>query len=1003
MYHYNVKHYFMKNLFLFLLLIFPTFSIFSQQIITGKVTDAQTDEPLIGVNVIVKGTPSTGTITDHNGDYRLEVLENSVLQFSFIGFKSEEILVSGRTVINVSLREDTELLDELVVIGYGSMRKSDLTGSVSSVSAEDMTQFIVSNPVQALQGRVPGVFISTNTGDPNANFNIRIRGVNSIRGDNSPLYIIDGIPSDVGSVNTYDIKSVEILKDASATAIYGSRGANGVILITTNKGETGKTTVNYNVEFGRQSLIRKLDMGDASEYMKLINIQQMNDKGAAYFTESQIASAGKGYDWQDAVFQNAPIQTHSLSVSGGTQNTTYHLSASALIRDGIIKNSSYRRFNVRSNIEHSINEKFDISLLMSYNHTERKRQSSGFGNRGGSLIGASLFSPPTLTPYDENGEYYNLQLAYPFMSNAIYNAINIVNETSNVTVPNLTNINTAITYKPFNGFSLRSSFGLENNDYRTDNYTRSKYLYSSNAASVSTYNGVSLINENIANYNFKLNDAHSFNIMGGFTYQQHVSKSLGASGSGFLSDVTESFNLQAAENPGIPNSSYSKWVLMSYLARLNYSYKGKYMATTSFRSDGSSRYSEGSKWSTFPSFALAWRISQENFMKKFESLSDLKFRLGYGETGSTAISPYATLNTLASGTVPLSGSLYPYFAPSLNYPGALRWETTAQWNIGLDLALFDSKLRITADYYNKITYDLLNSVNLPLSSGYSQTIMNVGEMSNKGFELLVEGDIINKKDFSWNVSANIATNKNEVVKLYDGKEFYGSNVGLVFVNGTVNLIREGEPIGVYYVFKEDGYDENGRIQHVDVDGDGNLTNEDRFILGSPHPDFTYGLNTYLRYKNFDLSLFFQGVYGNEIYNISEAQNLDYGMGLNLRRDVLYSHWDATNSDEVNQQMKYPKITQNQPLEQSDRYIEDGSYLRLKNITLSYNLPVKKLNLESLLSNLKIFVSVQNALTFTKYSGWDPEVNSYGGDITTGIDYLTYPNNKSLTFGMNIQF
>ena len=973
--------------------------------ITGVLLDKQTNETLVGASVVIKGT-SRGTATDIDGKFTLEVNDpNVTLICRFIGFHPLEFPLIGQTNVSIFLSPDAEVLEEVVVVGYGTMRKSDLTGSLSSIKAKDMTAFTVSNPIQALQGRAPGVVISSNSGAPEGNFSIRIRGTNSIRGDNTPLYIIDGIPSNPSSINNQDIESVEVLKDASATAIYGSRGANGVILITTKRGKSGATSVIYDGSYGIQSQIKKLDMMDATEWARYNNEQQMNDNGKEFLTAEQVAAMGKGTDWQSLVFKDAPVQNHNLTLSGGSDKTQVHISASAMLRDGLIPNSNYNKYNLRSNIDHAINDYFDVALTMSYARTNKSTKNSGGGNRGASLIGGTIAAPPSTTPYNEDGSYQDLRLAYSFMSNALFNPINIINEISNKTEADLSTNNIVLTYKPIKGLSIKSSLGIETNNYREDNYTTSKYLYSASTAGVSSTKQTSLINENIVNYNKTIMKMHRIDITGGFSYQEFLSKSLSASGSGFISDTPKTHQLGAASTFGTPSTSYTKWSLMSYLARFNYSFNSKYLATVSFRADGSSRYSEGDKWGYFPSVALAWRISDEAFLKNIKQISDMKLRVGYGETGSSAIDPYTTLNMLSQGKTPVNGDLYTYYAAKTTLPAALKWETTAQYNIGLDLSLFDQRLKITADYYNKTTRDLLNAVTLPASSGYTTTIKNIGKMSNKGFEFMVDGDIIRTKDLSWMVSANIAINKNEVKGLYDGKDIYGGRVGLSYIEDFVNLIRVGEPLGVFYTYKETGYDEKGNLKYEDRDGNGVLTNDDKYITGNPHPNFTYGFNSELQYKDFEFSFFFQGSQGNDVFNIGETANLDTGIGLNLKKDVLYSHWKQDNTAEQNNAAKYPKASRNIKQNYSDRYVEDGSYLRLKNIAISYNLPVRKWRVNNWIKGVKVYLSAQNIWTITNYSGMDPEVNSWGGgnSVNLGLDYLTYPNSKSFTFGTKVQF
>ena len=976
----------------------------AQQQQNRKLTVVVMDEAgtLQGAGVIVKGTKN-GATTDARGEVSLSnVPENATILISYLGYADQEVQLNGRSHIEVVLKEDSNYLDELVVIGYGTVKKRDLTGSVSSVKAKELTEYTVSNPIQALQGKVAGVNITSNSGSPEGSFNIRVRGTNSIRGDNSPLYIIDGMPANASSVNAHDIQSIEVLKDASATAIYGSRGANGVILITTKGGHSGKTTVEYNGEFGIQTLRKKMEMLDAGEYMQLINLQQINDVGKAYFTDDQIAAAGKGYDWQDAVYSAAPVQNHNVIVSGGNDRTRFNVSGSAMLRDGIIRTTDYNKFNLRTTIDSDLSKYFNLSVKLGYTHTNR---SSRFGfdvvNRGGSVTTAALLAPPTLVPFDEDGNYNNLQTAYPFMSNAMINPMNVIDATDTRTSAHMVDAQGALTIKPFKGFTFRTSFGVENNDYMTARYTNSKNIYGTTSAGVSHSRNTSAINENIANYSVTLGGSHDLNVMAGFTYQQSVSKSLSGSGTGFLSDATEAWNLSSAATPGIPYSGYSKWSLMSWLGRINYSYKGKYLVTASVRADGSSRYSAGNKWGVFPSGAIAWRMSEEPWLKSVSQISDLKIRAGYGVTGSTAISPYATQNMLSSGSTPVGGgNIVTFFTPSTSYPGSLRWEQTSQVDVGVDLAMFNNRLRFTADYYYKLTTDLLNSVQLPLSSGYGSTLKNIGSMSNRGLEFLLEGEIISTKNWNWSASANISFNKNRVEKLAGGNDLYGSSMGIIIIDGVVNLIREGEPMGVFYVYESDGFDENGSFKYVDQNEDGKFTDEDRRILGNPNPLFVYGFNTNLSYKNLYLTMSFAGTYGNDIYNLADAQFCDYGMGLNMRKEVLYNHWDAANTPEQNAKARYPKIKQNQKLLHSDRFIEDGSYLRLKNIQLGYTFPFKKTNW---IDHLTIYVSAQNILTFTKYTGLDPEVNSYSSDTTLGIDRNSYPMNKSVSIGANIKF
>lgn len=985
----------------FLFLVFATTLSHAQHTVSGVIKDTA-GEPIIGANVVEKGT-TNGSITDINGKFSfLMTTPTATLAVSYIGYQSLDYLYKGEGFVTIILKEESQDLDEIVVVGYGTMKKKDLTGAVSAIKADEITAFAVSNPIQALQGRVPGVVLSQNTGDPSGDYSIRIRGVNSIRGDNSPLYIIDGIPASTSSINTYDIESMEILKDASATAIYGSRGANGVVLITTKKGKSGKATVSYDFEYGFQKQIKKLDLMNAQEWARFYNEYLVNadilDKPP--FSDADITAMGKGVDWQDEVFQNAPISNHNINVSGGTDNMRYFISGSAMMKDGLIHNSSYDKYNLRSSFDLKMSKMVSASLNMGYSLINQMNQSNGGGNGGSSMFGAAYSAAPVFYPYDENGDYKDLRSWYSWSSHEIKNPICMAYESSYKTVTNLTNINAAVDFHPIKGLSVKATFGLEGSDARYDGYTTKKYIYQNNSASVNHQRSTNVINEDIVNYNFTVNKIHSFNVMGGFTYQQNVYKSISASGNTFLSDVQWTNNLSSAETTNTPSTSYSKWALMSYLGRINYSFNGKYLVTASFRADGSSRYSAGSRWGYFPSGAVAWRISEESFMKQFDKISNLKLRVGYGQTGSTAINPYMTQILLSTGKTATGNGVLPNYAPSGSFPDDLKWETTSQWDVGVDLGLFKQRLRVTADYYYKKTTDLLNSVSLPSSSGYSSSVRNIGSMSNRGVEFLVEADVVQKRDFGFTLQFNIAHNNNKVEKLADGNDILGSTYSN-YGSGSITIIREGEPIGAFYVYKDAGLDENGSLSYVDMNDDGQYTDkEDRYIAGSPFPDFTYGLNCGFRYKNWDINFFLQGSQGNDVFNLSEMRNYAYDQGMNIERKVYYESW---REGQDNSHANYPKIENVGPLKYSDRFLENGSYLRLKNVSLAYNFPCEKWSTRNWLSGIRVFVSAQNWLTFTKYNGVDPEVSSKGGDLNAGIDHLTYPNSKTVSMGLSVKF
>jgi TonB-dependent starch-binding outer membrane protein SusC len=970
-----------------------------ERVVTGTITD-EANESLPGVNIILKGT-TQGTTSDINGAYSIQVTgEDAVLVFSFIGYETQETPVGSRTAIDISMIPDTKTLEEVVVVGYGEVKKSDLTGSVSSIKSDEINAYPATNLMQSLAGRATGVQISQNTGSPGGALSVRIRGTNSVQGDNEPLYVVDGFPYNGNPtlLNNADIESIEILKDASATAIYGSRGANGVVLITTKRGKAGKTTVEYDGYYGVQTIRKKMDMMNAREYAEFYNEQAANDGLAPHFTAEEVNSFGEGTDWQDVALRSAPIQNHAVSVSGGGQNTRFSVSGSNFNQEGIIVGSNYIRNSVRANVNTDLSKKFSLDLNAILSRIDSDRKNNGGGNRGGSMISAMLSAYPTIGTHLDDGNYTRLAEIYSWGSNVLTNPLNYLEQESDHIRSNKVLTNAALTFKPIEGLSVKISGGIENTDDRTDIYQTRKFINSQGSARIETDQRTSILNENTISY-LKDVGKHSISAVAGLTYQNYKSTALNASGSGFISDVQESFDIGAAATQNVPSSSYLDWTLVSYLGRINYTFNNKYLATVSFRADGSSRYAEGQKWGSFPSASLAWRLSEEEFIKNISFISDLKIRAGYGETGSTAIPPYYTLNQLSSGKVVFGDALYTSYAPGTRLAGPLKWETTAQTDIGLDFGFLQNRFNVTVDYYVKNTRDLLNGVPLPSAQGYRSTVQNVGKVENKGFEFSANA-VVSEGAFKWDISANLSTNRNKVVRLYGGNDVLGTPVNISVINDNINILREGEPIGALFGYIEKGYDDTGKIIYEDFNENGTRDIGDKRIIGNPHPDFIYGFNSSMAYRNFEFNVFIQGSEGNDIFNVSAVnQTLDYGQALNMPRDVYENHWTPEKTD-----AKYPVISRSTGTQVSDRFVEDGSYLRFKNIQLSYNVPVAHLGI-NWLSRAQVYVSGQNLITFTKYSWYDPEINSYGGgnSIRLGIDHYSYPTAKSVTAGVRLGF
>lgn len=968
-----------------------------QVAITGTVIDENGD-PMPGATVTIANT-TKGTVTDLDGNFSIEVEEGATLVVSFIGYKSKSLVIGNQTQFNINMELDDTALDEVVVIGYGTVKKSDLTGSVSSVKADEINAFPTSNVMQAMSGRAAGVQIIQNSGAPGAGLSVRIRGTNSIQGGNEPLYVVDGFPfsGNPTNLNNFDVESIEVLKDASATAIYGSRGANGVVLITTKQGKEGTSKVDFETSYSMQSLRKTLDLMNGSEYAEIQNIQAANDNIPLYFTAQEVADFGQGYDWQNLIFTDAPISSTSLNVSGGTAKTKYSISGSFFGQDGIVKGSDYDRYSLRANINHTISDKVSLLFNSNLTHLKTERRDSGGGSRGNSMIGSALSAAPISQPYNEDGSYNILGNEYPFIAPDIVNPLNFINEQMSIVKANIVLTNMAFVYKPIPDLTLKISGGIENRDDRTDGYTTRNFFNSDGRASVNTSQFRSILSENTLSYDKTFSSKHQLNALLGFTYQDFTTTYLSASGVGFLSDAFETYSLQAAQTPGIPSSGYSNSVLISYLSRVNYTFDDRFLFTFSFRTDGSSKYSPGNKWGFFPSGAFAYKLFKESFVENSSWLSDLKVRTSWGLTGSQAISPYATLNQLSPGNTVFQNSLYNTFAPSTVLPGNLKWETTEQIDFGVDFGFLEDRIIFNADYYIKNTRDLLNTVRLPSSLGFTTTIQNVGKVQNKGLELSLDAKVLTG-DFKWDVFGNVAFNKNKVLSLHNGEDILGAYVSVLVVGDNVTILREGRPIGQFYGYQEDGYDENGNINFVDQDDNGIINDNDKTYIGDPNPKFIYGFNSTMNYKNFEFSFFLQGSHGNDIFNVSSiTSTMDFGQGMNMPKEVLYDHWTPENTD-----AKYPLISRNTAVRVSDRFIEDGSYLRFKNIQLAYNLPSALLFKKSL-NSAQVYVSAQNLITFTGYSWWDPEVNSRGAGTELGIDHYSYPIPKSFTMGIRLGF
>lgn len=1028
-----------------------SFQSVQQKNITGKVVDS-TGGTLPGVSVVVKGT-TNGTITDADGKYSLgNVPENAVLQFSFVGMKSQEVAVGNKTSINVILAEETIGIEEVVAIGYGTQKKSDLTGSVASVSSKDMEKANPTNFAEALQGRATGVMVVNSQGAPGSSGVIRIRGIGTVN-NNEPLYVIDGMFAEsMGDINPADIESMEVLKDASAQAIYGSRAANGVILISTKKGKDGKSEFTFNASYGISNPLKLVDVLGREDYYKynigaktngyLRSNPAVDPTTLDIFKVSSDArlvrswyNLGYDTDWMKEVMHaNAPEQKYDLSYSGGTAKAKYSLSAGYLNQEGIVKNSSYKRYTARINSEFNPNKviTFGENIGMSYGKTDAVSSLTS-SQINSPLSSAFLIAPisPIINidanPFAANYEYN--KYAYDYVA-GIGNPVAMLNRADNVTnVYSLTG-NTFVQAKFFDGFTFKSSLGIDYNVNSNSTFIAKYYLSSQEHEDVGSIENINTTRtrwlwENTLSYN-KTFGKHTINAVIGYTSEQRIYTDIDAKKTGVTSN-DELFRVLS----GVASASTvitaigtkNDQTMASALARINYVYGDRYLFTASVRNDGTSKFASGYKYGTFPSFSAGWRIINENFMKNLNIgvLSDAKFRAGWGTIGNQSILQdfgYLSLMTVSDsykynfGKTPVvvSGSTLTSVGTS-----DIKWETTAQTNFGIDLGFFKNALTFNFDYYDKQTNDMLLTVTLPSYIGYtSNPVKNVGGVSNKGFEI-VAGYKNKVGNFQYSVSANFSQFKNKVTDLQGGI-ITGSDIKGVAINRT----QEGGPIGRFYGFKTNGIFQNasevtgytnskgtviqplakaGDVKFKDLNDDGVINASDMDYIGSPLPDFTYGCNVDLQYKNFSLNAFFQGSYGNQIYDLTKAYGIS-GAG-NISQYLYDGAWRGEGTS--NSTPLFTNVDANGNFKVSDLMVEDASYLRLKNIQLGYDLP-KTLCDRVSMKKLRVWVGGTNVLTFTKYKGVDPEDGlTSGAPTAAGLVYTSYPKPQTFSVGVNATF
>jgi TonB-linked SusC/RagA family outer membrane protein len=1022
-----------------LMLVFEGVTLLAQpRFVSGKVTDSS-DELLPGVNVVIKGT-TTGTVTDVNGKFTIAVSgKNQTLVFTFIGYKPVEVDLAEESSLTVKMESESIGLDEIVAIGYGTMKKRDLTGSVASVNMKDLEKAPVISFDLAIGGKVAGVMTTTEDGQPGAQAEIVIRGTNSITGSNSPLFVVDGFPMEdisYGSLNPSDIASIEILKDASATAIYGARGANGVILVTMKRGTEGAAKVTYDGYLSIANDVNKMKLLSPYEFVKMQVEYYPTTSGNAYTTALNRTldyyRNVKGYDWQDIILRTALTHNHSVGLTGGTKSTKYAASLSYMNQDGIVHFSDYDRYQGRFSLDQTLGDKIKTGLTGSFSKTHK----SGYEVGDGGIMYTIWAYRPVYT--DDSLDILNMEFDDEVSDGGRVRMnpwIQLKNTYHHVYGRQFTG-NVYLSWEILKGLTLRSTIGVTYSSNQTDNFYNSKTdqgrvapgnllgVYGTRAFS----EGTTLTNENTVTHRMKFKK-QTLTTVAGITQQHYGQNAYSFRGADIANEDLGINALEEGTQYSILSNSTTEYALQSFLIRAIYSYDSKYDLTLSGRSDGSSRFASANRWGHFYSGALAYRLSREKFMKQFKWLDDAKIRLGYGTTGNNGVGNYSYLPLMGfTGFQYSFGDQVPLLGAKVTSVGNsnLKWETTDQINGGLDLILYKGRISLIVDFYNKITRDLLLNARIPTSTGYSTAYRNVGKVQNKGLEITLNTINISKKYFNWSTNFNISFNRNSVLGLSEGQESLTTSI--ISTYGAQYIAKVGYPISMIYGAVNDGLyqlsdfdlDASGNYvlkqgipsqsttanrkvmrpgyeKFVDQNGDFQINQDDLTIIGDPNPDFIGGVTNNLQYKGFDLNLFFIFSYGNDIVNYNRFM-LERGTENTNQLASYANRWSVDN--QVTDIPRSLSVTNMAYI--SDRIVEDASFLRLKNIALGYNFPVKLAQKVSA-GMVRIYISGQNLWTLTSYSGPDPTVSTRNTSLTRGWDYSAYPIARTITFGAQVTF
>lgn len=975
--------------------------MFAQQITVQGVVKDQTGETVIGASVMEKGT-TNGTITGIDGDFSLNMSSNGTLVVSFVGYKTQEVQVKGQKQLQVVLSEDAEMLDEVVVIGYGTMKKSDLTGAVSSIGNKDIKDSPVSNLGQAIQGKISGVQI-VDAGKPGDNVSIKIRGLGSIN-NCDPLVVIDGVPTDLGlsSLNMADVERLDVLKDASATAIYGSRGANGVVMITTKRGTEGKGKLAVSANYSFQNATNVPSLLNAAQYAELSNDMMVNSGRNPNPEWANPSELGAGTDWMDELLRTGVMQNYTVSYSGGNEKSHYYVSGGFLDQSGIVKSVNYRRFTFQSNSDAQVLKWLKFSNNITFSADTKK---SGSYNIGDALKALPIYpvknEDGSWSGPDGNSEWYG-STRNPIGPTEL-------NKSQTDGYNFLANLTAELTFTKW--LKFKSTFGYDAKFWFIDNFTPKYNWKPTPTEETSRYKSdnksFTYLWDNYFLFDHTFAEKHRVGLMAGMSAQWNTNDYLNAQKNVFMFDNVH--EMDNGEEMYAIGGNETEWALLSYMARVNYSYEDRYLLTATIRRDGSSRFGKKHRWGTFPSVSVAWRASQEKWFPKNDYINDLKVRAGYGVTGSQAsVGNYSYLASYNTSVYPFgisSGNQTALVSSTLANP-YIHWEEVAQTNIGFDASLFNSRVMFSFDAYLKETRDMLVKASIPITSGFEDTTTtytNAGKVRNQGIEMSLH-TINLTGELGWETNLTATYNKNKIKDLNSDVPYYINQIN----NSYVTMLAKDYPINVFYGYVTDGIFQNqsevnthavqpgaepGDIRFRDLNNDGVINDSDRTVIGNPNPSWLFSMNNSLSYKGFELSVFLQGIAGNKIYNANNIDNTGMAAAYNQTTDVL-KRWQGEGTSNSMPRAVFGDPNQNTRV--SDRFVENGSYLRLKNITLSYTFPKQWLQ-KAQIENARLSLSCENVATITGYSGFDPEVG------INGIDQNRYPISRTFSLGLNFNF